>query len=313
MTYPAIFYRETKHKKPKRQFYQPGFNAQNSCWFEGEWISVGDERWAQREEHQKVHAMATAEGQHYRNPGIPVDKMTPEQRQAWLFNSGAPTIDCIRNGFISTIRVHTGGLMVREVSVEWMRKDGYKALRVTRNPQGQIVHQLESCQLPENLISDELGADGQPINVWERIIAQNRARMREQAFELLDAVSESQYQGDSLMCGVALQQLIYLEKEMVTNEWHRSIGHTGDQFKRTDEELRAEYSETRQAFREKMPNFSAEYEKARVEHNECARANLDNSKGVLFNYVLPVFHPDGTHEPWGPRDVPWGALTVPVA
>jgi len=299
MPYPAIFYRETKHKKPKRQFYQPGFNDQNSCWFQGGWIDVDDERWAQREAHQKVRELVIAEGQHYRNPETPVDQMTPEQRQAWLFNSGKSTLDCIRNGYVQRIGVQKGGLMVKEDSVKWMRKEGYKALRVTRNPQGLVV-QLEECQLPEDLISDDLEADGQPINVWKRIVAQNRDRMQEQALELLDA-------GNPFMCKVALVQLFHLEQEMVTNEWHHSIKHE-DPFKRTDDALRAEYNKTRKAFTKKMHNFPEEYAIARAEHNECARANLDNSNGFLASYVLPVFHPDGTHEPWGPKDVPWGRI-----
>ena len=41
------------------------------------------------------------------------------------------------------------------------------------------------------------------------------------------------------------------------------------------------------------------------EHNECARSNLDSSDGKVFSYVLPEFNEDGSHEPWGDRDVPW--------
>ena len=39
--------------------------------------------------------------------------------------------------------------------------------------------------------------------------------------------------------------------------------------------------------------------------------NLDNSKGALFSWVLPKFHDDGTHEPWGPRDYPWANFKTP--
>lgn len=47
------------------------------------------------------------------------------------------------------------------------------------------------------------------------------------------------------------------------------------------------------------------YEQAKQGHNECARENLDNSDGFMYDFVLPVFHLDGIHEPWGERDVPW--------
>jgi len=52
-------------------------------------------------------------------------------------------------------------------------------------------------------------------------------------------------------------------------------------------------------------NFAEWYKASKKSHNDCARANLGDS-GVLFAFVLPEFHADGTHEPLGPRDVPWG-------
>lgn len=51
--------------------------------------------------------------------------------------------------------------------------------------------------------------------------------------------------------------------------------------------------------------FEEIYQTVLAGENECSRANLDNNDGRLYSYVIPKFNPDGTHEPWGPRDVPW--------
>jgi len=53
-------------------------------------------------------------------------------------------------------------------------------------------------------------------------------------------------------------------------------------------------------------DFDLLYEKARLEGNECTRLNLDSHNGILYCYVVPKFYDDGTHEPLGPRDFPWG-------
>lgn len=52
-------------------------------------------------------------------------------------------------------------------------------------------------------------------------------------------------------------------------------------------------------------DFDALYEAVRLEHNENARFNLDQSKGMMNAYVVPKFNDDGTHDPLGPRDFPW--------
>jgi len=55
-------------------------------------------------------------------------------------------------------------------------------------------------------------------------------------------------------------------------------------------------------------DFDTLYAQARDTENECARTNLDSSNGTLYCYVIPKgFNDDGTHEPLGPRDFPWGA------
>lgn len=54
------------------------------------------------------------------------------------------------------------------------------------------------------------------------------------------------------------------------------------------------------------PDFDRLYEESRREHNDCARSNLKHSKGTMYTYVVPRFNDDGTHDPVGPRDFPWG-------
>jgi len=51
------------------------------------------------------------------------------------------------------------------------------------------------------------------------------------------------------------------------------------------------------------------YENTKRGLNQCSRSNLDSSGGLLFCFVLPTFYPDGSHDPWGPKDVPWGRET----
>lgn len=55
-------------------------------------------------------------------------------------------------------------------------------------------------------------------------------------------------------------------------------------------------------------DFDRLYEQARLEGNAGARSNLDSYNGMLYNYVVPKFYDDGTHEPLGPRDFPWGQV-----
>ena len=53
-------------------------------------------------------------------------------------------------------------------------------------------------------------------------------------------------------------------------------------------------------------NFDRLYEESRVENNKSARLCLDQSKGKMYYYVVPKFNDDGTHDPLGPKDFPWG-------
>jgi hypothetical protein len=80
--------------------------------------------------------------------------------------------------------------------------------------------------------------------------------------------------------------------------------------KRIEEDLklvRKHYTRTLTEARKTLgAAFNRLYETQRREHNEAARMNLNSSNGMLYCYVVPKFNDDGTHEPLGPRDFPWG-------
>lgn len=71
------------------------------------------------------------------------------------------------------------------------------------------------------------------------------------------------------------------------------------------EEIRR-YVKMRQEAKEALgPQFKEFYEMGRKGHNDCARKGLDGSDGSAYYFVLPKFNDDGSHEPPGPRDIPW--------
>lgn len=57
-------------------------------------------------------------------------------------------------------------------------------------------------------------------------------------------------------------------------------------------------------------SFNQHYERGRESHNKCARLNLDSHKGFVYTWVLPKFNADGTHDPVGDRDFPFGHYPV---
>lgn len=71
--------------------------------------------------------------------------------------------------------------------------------------------------------------------------------------------------------------------------------------------VRKQYTRTLTEARKTLgADFDRLYETSVKEHNESARLCLDDSKGMAFYFVIPKFNDDGTHEPLGPRDFPWG-------
>jgi hypothetical protein len=84
----------TKHKKPRYQLYQPGFNAGNSCWLEGEWLTVSREEFERRKiTHTKMYGSFRGLKQHHRDEPTPLDKLTVAQKQAYEFYSGDHLFD----------------------------------------------------------------------------------------------------------------------------------------------------------------------------------------------------------------------------
>lgn len=100
------------------------------------------------------------------------------------------------------------------------------------------------------------------------------------------------------------QDLLEREKTVVAAKWYETCGMNTIL---SAEEATKRYVEARIQAEKKLgkKNLVSALDKARFEHNECARANLDSSNGMLFCYVLPNFNSDGTHGPVGPKDVPW--------
>jgi hypothetical protein len=82
------------------------------------------------------------------------------------------------------------------------------------------------------------------------------------------------------------------------------------------EELQAErerYVGMRKVLKEKLgKDFDSFYGPVAQGHNDCARMNLDNSKGMIYCYVLPRFNDDGSHGPVGDKDYPWAMMEKPT-
>lgn len=117
-----------------------------------------------------------------------------------------------------------------------------------------------------------------------------------------DALFEAMTHGlgggmDGFAMSMAVQSLLELERRIILAEFRP--GPVVDV-----EEERARYVAMRVKI-ESNSAFSAAYAEGLKGHNECARANLDNSDGHMFSVVLPKFNSNGTHDPYGDRDVPW--------
>ena len=117
----------------KHQFYQFGFNDENSCWLNGKWVTVTKERYeAEREAQETAHARALDEmkRQNHHDKRTPVASMTPEQRQAWEFFSGTAVLECVySNGNCGPVRVEMSGGAVTGSSIKWLK---FRAAKVAR-------------------------------------------------------------------------------------------------------------------------------------------------------------------------------------
>jgi len=308
MSFPKVLSRVTNHKTPKYQLYQPGFNETNSCWLLGRWVTLSKEEWQRRrQEHEKMYgkALGAIKKQHYKDPGTAVKDMTPAQRQAWEYYSGTATISCIVNGYHQPIGIELGGGRITKHSIDWMRKEGYKAIPLVTDRWAQErgegpTDQLKGLDIPKDLVAD----CKEPVDTHAMTVSQNKAQSREMSDGLLSEIDNEQYAGVSdMMKGVVVHELLEMEEEIIRHEWDVKCGKP-DPY--TDiKEVTANYAARRAQLKKEMPDFESVYASAKADANQCARTNLDNSQGLIYCYVLPVFHEDGTHEPWGEHDVPW--------
>lgn len=102
------------------------------------------------------------------------------------------------------------------------------------------------------------------------------------------------------------EQVLRIEDELRTAPARRA---------RIEEDIkftREHYARTLAGARQTLGlDFDRLYMAAVAEHNANARQMLDSSNGTTFDFIIPKFNDDGTHEPLGPRDFPWGMVPNP--
>ena len=312
MSFPKEVTRITTHKKPKHQLYQPGFNDDNGCWLEGAWVTVTPAQYeARKTEHEAWYGKIRSAKQHYRDPAVPFEKMTPAQKQAFSHFSGQGVVYCRgAEGGVGPVYIELTADKIRQDSVDWFKATGRKILKVVKMPDGTLVDQKVQFSVPDEVVEVE---EGEAPDPWKEIVKQNKERED----QMMDAFLGGPPDGlgglpgmDGFSMGdmvdqMAVHSLIRLEESIIRDEFSLSRGAPAHRYNDLDGD-RTRYVSARQKVRAKFGDrFVALYKQAQDGHNECARINLDNSNGLLYCYVVPVFRDDGTHEPWGERDVPW--------
>ena len=313
MMFPKEVSRITSHKKPRYQLYQPGFNDRNSCWLEGEWINLPEKEWlARKDDHERMYASVGKDRrkQHHRDEPTSFTQMTDAQRQAWNHYRGNDTIEGRhQNGSVGPYGVRFAGNRINQKDLAHMKKIGWKAFRRCRlYPNGDVIEQAEKFDLPEEILLDEDGA----VNVTAEVVSQNR-RAEMEIFEgCLKSVSETMSilgatKPEAMFeAQMAAHSVVSREEEMIQLEWDDSRGKPDPYVSLPD--ARQEYAEMRRKGQEAIGDaFDGLIVQQRTSHNSCARANLDNTDGSSFSFVLPEFNDDGTHPPVGERDVPWNS------
>jgi hypothetical protein len=304
MNFPKVLTRTTKHKPPRHQIYQPGFNIHNSCWLLGTWVTVPGENWALRTvAHEALyHDMrARTAKQHHRDPPTALPDLTPAQRQAYEFYSGTELLECqYANGQVGHVSADMAGDRIDAQAIRWLRENNCKVLRNVKSGDGILDQSIFG--VPEDLLT----AGEEVVDTRAHVVKQNQQRWRDMFDAMLEAAGEGDADETVFAVMMALQALIETEESILRDE-HAELQGTPN-LRHDVTAGRLECTRKRKALKEKLGDaFEQHYEQARAGHNECARANLDNSDGRLFCYVLPKFNDDGTHEPWGERDVPWNA------
>lgn len=307
---PVKPYRQTKHKKPRYQLYIPGFNPGNGCWLEGDWITVPKDEYESRlAKHKKLFGKVAKQAakQHYRGKGVPLDKLTEAQQIAYEHFSGDLDFSGLdKNGQSVMFRVRMAGNKPKPDQLGWMRENGYRVYRQTKNSySGEVSDQIEGIELP-----DEFIIEGDPVDPWEGIIEQNKQRDMGMFNAMLesadpDKAGEGLFQSYAgFSARMAIQGIVKKEESIIRSKWDKQRGKKNP-YDDIDRDVR-EYVDMRQRAKEVFgEKFEPLYEAIRASHNSCARSNLGDH-GLLYCFILPKFNEDGTHEPWGERDVPWG-------
>ena len=291
--FPKSFARQTNHKKPKYQLYWPGFNPNNSCWLAGDWVDVPEALWrATHESHVEMfeEAMQGLTTQHHRGPATPLSALTEAQRLAYEHYAGDLTFFLEHaNGYTSPSNVAMAGNKIKPSSRAWFEEIGAKIIPFVKNGRtGVVTDVLAGLEIPAELVSENT----EPRDPWAQVVKQNKTQSQELALALAD------------QCGTSSLFLLFeKEKDIIRAEWELSCG-TPDPYSDLQWDVE-NYSELR-AKMQALEGFEAQYERSRLKHNADAREALDASNGTRFYFVLPKFNLDGTHEPWGPLDVPWG-------
>lgn len=318
---PKTPYRKTDHKTPKYQLYQVGFNPINSCWLTGAWVTVSKAEYDKRKgavEKEYARVRKQMKTQHHRDKGTPVKNLTRAQRIAYEFFSGTLLIEAMVKrddgaDVLQPISVETGGNAPTAHSIKWMHNRGYKALRwVKVGPKGKPTNQLRGYKFPADLVIENTAETA--VDHVTAIVSQNRKRSNE-FFEANLSVLEkpaTEVPGGEMMgmnfqqfsASMAVHSLIEQEETIIRGEWEHSIGEDDSVIPFEPEKERALYVEMRNKLKV-IENWEEWYNQSKATHNECERENLNNSDGNLYCWVLPKFNDDGTHEPWGARDVPW--------
>ena len=300
------YYRVTKHKKPRYQLYQPGFNKSNSCWLTGKWINLPKEEWeACKAAHEQMYKDIEKEKgtQHYRNKGTSIKKMTPAQRQAWKHFSGSATITVLQgenHDYVGLACINLAGEKISESSIKWIRKEGWLIPQIIEEF-GKQINQQSKYGIPSDLIKE-----GDALDSWGCHMAQSRDYNSKMFDACLDSASSDHADLWSSFGGfsrkMAVQSIITLEEDIIRGHWRIHHGSPDRYF--DPKERQEEYVRRRKALKDKLGDeFDSVYVASRASHNECAKANL-GEKRISFSFVLPEFHEDGTFEPWGEKDVP---------
>ena len=231
MSFPKEVTRITTHKKPKHQLYQPGFNDDNGCWLEGAWVTVTPAQYeARKTEHEAWYGKIRSAKQHYRDPAVPFEKMTPAQKQAFSHFSGQGVVYCRgAEGGVGPVYIELTADKIRQDSVDWFKATGRKILKVVKMPDGTLVDQKVQFSVPDEVVEVE---EGEAPDPWKEIVKQNKERED----QMMDAFLGGPPDGlgglpgmDGFSMGdmvdqMAVHSLIRLEESIIRDEFSLSRG-----------------------------------------------------------------------------------------